>query len=193
VQDFQLSTELSRLLYHLPTPELSIQFSANCLVAISSQSSATVHSRDSFNPSLSCLRSSLHNLEAAATESTVFWQFLCCYRGIFTPPLHRNGSSVACVFISVGTCLPNNCLAMNVCSGSAIPACRRYVTLLLSRVGVSYKTGFGLVDWIYCTLYIHNSRLQAIQHYRYSTHFQFTVTHALESSIFTSRILATDL
>jgi hypothetical protein len=33
-------------------------------------------------------------------------------------------------------------------------------------LGVTYKTGFGLDDWIYCTLYIHNSELQAIQRYR---------------------------
>jgi hypothetical protein len=38
---------------------------------------------------------------------------------------------------------------------------------ILSSVGggggcVTYKTGFGLDDWIYCTLYIHNSELQAI-------------------------------
>jgi hypothetical protein len=42
---------------------------------------------------------------------------------------------------------------------------------MLSRVGVTYKTGFGLDYWIYCTLYIHNSGRQAIQRYRYSTHF----------------------
>jgi hypothetical protein len=39
------------------------------------------------------------------------------------------------------------------------------------RVQFTYKTGFGLDDWIYCTLYIHNSGLKAIQRYRYSTHF----------------------
>jgi hypothetical protein len=32
----------------------------------------------------------------------------------------------------------------------------------LSRVGVIYKTGFGLYNLIYCTLYIHNSGLQAM-------------------------------
>jgi hypothetical protein len=36
---------------------------------------------------------------------------------------------------------------------------------------VTYKTGFGLDVWIYCTLYIHNSGLQGIQRYCYSTHF----------------------
>jgi hypothetical protein len=33
---------------------------------------------------------------------------------------------------------------------------------ILSRLGVTYKTGFGLDDWIDYNLYIHNSRLQAI-------------------------------
>jgi hypothetical protein len=37
---------------------------------------------------------------------------------------------VACVFIFDGTCLPSRCLAINVYSGSAIPAFRRHVTLL---------------------------------------------------------------
>jgi hypothetical protein len=54
--------------------------------------------------------------------------------------------------------------------------------------------GFELVDGIYCTLCINNSGLQAIQRYRWSTHtLQFTITHALRFSVFTSRILATDL
>jgi hypothetical protein len=30
--------------------------------------------------------------------------------------------------------------------------------LILSRVGVTYKTGFGLDDWIYCTLYNNTAR-----------------------------------
>jgi hypothetical protein len=60
--------------------------------------------------------------------------------------------------------------------------------------GVTYKTGSGLNDWIYCTLYIHTVRdyrqhiAIAIVHI-----FQFTVTHALGFSVFTSHILATDL
>jgi hypothetical protein len=68
---------------------------------------------------------------------------------------------------------------------------------ILSRLGglhVTHKTGFGLNDWIYCTLYIHTSR-----HYRQCSSisvlhtFQFTVTQAQGSSVFTSHILATDL
>jgi hypothetical protein len=36
---------------------------------------------------------------------------------------------VAYVFVAAGTCLPSRCLAMNVYSGSAIPAFRRHVTI----------------------------------------------------------------
>jgi hypothetical protein len=57
---------------------------------------------------------------------------------------------------------------------------------------VTYKTGFSLDDWIYCSLYIYTFRdYRQLQRYRYSTHFQFT--HALGFSVFTCRILATDL
>jgi hypothetical protein len=54
--------------------------------------------------------------------------------------------------------------------------------------------GFGLDDWIYCTLYIHT-----VWNYRqYSAiailhTFKFTIPHSLGFSVFTSRILATDL
>jgi hypothetical protein len=33
------------------------------------------------------------------------------------------------------------------------------------------RWGFGLDDWIYCSLYIHNSRLQVIQRYPWFIHF----------------------
>jgi hypothetical protein len=58
---------------------------------------------------------------------------------------------------------------------------------------VTYKTGFGLDDWIYSHV-IHTT-----QDYRqYSAiadlhTLQFTVTHALRFSVFTRRFLATDL
>jgi hypothetical protein len=55
------------------------------------------------------------------------------------------------------------------------------VERILSRfrgLRVTYKKGFGLDDWIYCTLYSHISGLQAIQRYRWCTPLQFTVTHA---------------
>jgi hypothetical protein len=62
---------------------------------------------------------------------------------------------------------------------------------ILSRVGVTYKTGF----WIgYIAPYIFRNR----DYRRYSTiadlhTLQFIVTHALGFSVFTSRILATNL
>jgi hypothetical protein len=64
----------------------------------------------------------------------------------------------------------------------------------LSRFGVTYRRVSGSDDWIYCTLYIHTIR----DYRQYSAiavlhTFQFTVAHALEFSVFTSRILATDL
>jgi hypothetical protein len=52
--------------------------------------------------------------------------------------------------------------------------------MILSRVGVIYKMGFGSDDWYY----------SAISDLR---NLQFNVTRALGFSVFTSRILATDL
>jgi hypothetical protein len=54
------------------------------------------------------------------------------------------------------------------------------VGLMLPRVGVTYKKGFGLDDWIYCTIYIHTVR----DYRQYSTliilhTLQFPVAHAL--------------
>jgi hypothetical protein len=54
--------------------------------------------------------------------------------------------------------------------------------------------GSGLDDWTYWHLYIYTVRdYRQLQRYRYSTHFQYTVAHALGFSVFTSRIPATDL
>jgi hypothetical protein len=59
---------------------------------------------------------------------------------------------------------------------------------------VTYKTGFGLDDWIYCTLYSHTTRYYrqysaiAIVHI-----FQCPITHTLGFLVFTSCILAMDL
>jgi hypothetical protein len=72
---------------------------------------------------------------------------------------------------------------------------RRILRIILSRVWVTidYRRGFELDNWIYWHL-IHTIRdCKQLQRYRYSTHFQFTVTHALGFSVFTSRNLATDL
>jgi hypothetical protein len=63
---------------------------------------------------------------------------------------------------------------------------------ILSRLGATYKTGFGFDDWIYCTLFNHTFR----DYRQYSAiavlhTFQLTVANALGISAFTSRILAT--
>jgi hypothetical protein len=49
-------------------------------------------------------------------EPTQKTQPLYCWEGVFTAPLHKNGSYfiVACIFIAAGMCLPSRCLAMNV-------------------------------------------------------------------------------
>jgi hypothetical protein len=50
----------------------------------------------------------------------------------------------------------------------------------------------GWLDLLHL-IHSHSSGLLVMQRYRYSTHFQLTVAHALGFSVFTSRILATDL
>jgi hypothetical protein len=68
------------------------------------------------------------------------------------------------------------------------------------RVRVKIMTVSTLDDWIIGTSVTsslnynqYNSYLQSIQHYRWFTHFQFTIAHALGFWISTSRLLATDL
>jgi hypothetical protein len=69
----------------------------------------------------------------------------------------------------------------------------KYIFTCRGRLFVTYKTGFGLYDWIYWHL-SHTTwdyrQYSAISDLRT---LQFTVTHALGFSAFTSRILATDL
>jgi hypothetical protein len=56
---------------------------------------------------------------------------LYCWRGVFTAPLYSNGSysSVACLFVAGGMCLPTRCLTMNVYSDFTIPIFGRHVTI----------------------------------------------------------------
>jgi hypothetical protein len=58
---------------------------------------------------------------------------------------------------------------------------------------VTYKTGFWLDDWIYCTLYTQLGSIGNCSAIIDLHSLQFTVTHALGFSAFTSRIQATDL
>jgi hypothetical protein len=59
---------------------------------------------------------------------------------------------------------------------------------------VTYNTSFGLVDRIYCTLYIHTTRDCRKYSAIADLHtLQFTVSHELMFSVFTSRILAMEL
>jgi hypothetical protein len=77
------------------------------------------------------LWSSLYSLGATPTENMLSKQFLYFNRGVFTSPLHRNGSSsiVPCEFVAAGMCLPSRCLVIDVCSGSTILDFRRNVTI----------------------------------------------------------------
>jgi hypothetical protein len=44
-------------------------------------------------------------------------------------PFPNNPPVVASVFVAAGSCLPSRCLAINVCSGSTIPAFRHHITV----------------------------------------------------------------
>jgi hypothetical protein len=84
------------------------------------------------------------------------------------------------------------CLLNDKCEQIAGPGFN--LQIILCRVGVTYRTGFGLDGSIYCALYIHTDR----DYRQYSAiailHIlQFTVVQALGFSAFTSGISATDL
>jgi hypothetical protein len=56
------------------------------------------------------------------------------------------------------------------------------------------QTGFVLDDWVYCIINIHRVRDNSYHSAITVPHtLQFTVTHSLGNSVFTSRILETDL
>jgi hypothetical protein len=60
------------------------------------------------------------------------------------PSLQLNKSSiVAYIFVTMGTFVPSRCLAMNVYSGSVIPAFMHHVTIL------SFHLSFGLPGGLY--------------------------------------------
>jgi hypothetical protein len=70
--------------------------------------------------------------------------------------------------------------------------CRGYVKRAphsISRLGVTYKSEFGLEDWIYCTLCVYTTR----DYRQYSAIAILRTFSSLGFSVFISRILATDL
>jgi hypothetical protein len=69
-----------------------------------------------------------YNHFALTTQKT---QLFYCYKGVFTEPLHSNGSHliVACVFVATWMCLPSRCLAMNVYSKFTNPVFGRHATV----------------------------------------------------------------
>jgi hypothetical protein len=75
----------------------------------------------------------LYNYFARATEKT---QPPYCWEGVFTAPVHSNGSYsiVSCEFVSAGIRLRSRCLAMNVYSDFTIPTFGRHVTILLMQL-----------------------------------------------------------
>jgi hypothetical protein len=78
-------------------------------------------------------------------------------------------------------------------NGTRQPLIYAYDSVTCRGYCVTCKAGFGLGDWIYWHL-IHTTR----DYRQYSAitdlhTVQFTITHALGFSVFTSRILATDL
>jgi hypothetical protein len=70
----------------------------------------------------------LYNHFARTTQQT---RPLYCWEGVFTAPLHSNGSYsiVACVFVAAGMFLPSRCLAINFYSDFTIPDFERHVTI----------------------------------------------------------------
>jgi hypothetical protein len=110
--NYQLWNSQSSSLLQLPT----------ILITISSQSSSTANSRDCPQFCISCALDPHYIASGRPQQKTPFPNDSSVVIEMYTLPFHRNGSSsiVVCVFISEGTCLPSWCLAMNICSGSAI-------------------------------------------------------------------------
>jgi hypothetical protein len=70
-------------------------------------------------------------------------------------PIHclETGSSiVACLFVSEGICLPSRCLAIDVSSGSMIPAFGRHVTIRVQKLDLLPTSGVReelfLLRWV---------------------------------------------
>jgi hypothetical protein len=57
---------------------------------------------------------------------------------------------------------------------------------------MTHKTGFGFANWIYCTLHTVLGTAGIYSAIADLHTLQFTITHTLGFSVFTSRMLATD-
>jgi hypothetical protein len=119
---------LLAIFLQLPIPKTEL----NSIPLLPSSYPGRLASRNStpFCAASTRFRTLLYNHFATTTQKT---QPLYCWEGMFTVPLHSNGSYsvVACVFIAAGMCLPSHCLAMNVCSDFTILAFRGYVTVYI--------------------------------------------------------------
>jgi hypothetical protein len=67
------------------------------------------------------------------------------------------------------------------------------ISIYIANVWVTYKTGSGSDEWIYCTLYTTPRNYRQYSPTAILHSLQFTVPHALGFSVFTSRILVTNL
>jgi hypothetical protein len=69
------------------------------------------------------------------TQPLYYWE------GVFTAPLHSNGScsTVACIFVAPRICLQSCSLAMDVCSDFKIPVFGCHVTVRLNRIQWLYN------------------------------------------------------
>jgi hypothetical protein len=99
---------------------------------------SSIHNLISTNSLLSLLKHPAElNCTQHSTNSQLFPQLAWGLRYIASGPTPQktpfvtNSSIVAHVFTVAGTCLPSRCLAMNIYSGSTIPAFRRHVTLCI--------------------------------------------------------------
>jgi hypothetical protein len=86
-------------------------------------------------------RTLLYNDFALTTQKT---QPIYCLEGVFTAPLHSNGSYsiVSCVFVAAGICLRSRCLAMNVYSDFTTLASRRHVTIFIEKRSHVWSSSF---------------------------------------------------
>jgi hypothetical protein len=113
---------------------------SNSFLAISSKSSSTAISR--IRPNLFLAVWGPPYIASRRTHRK--HRFLYCCDGVFTAPLHDNGSySIAArLFVLVGMCLLSSCLAVVVSYDFTIPAFRRHATItIITLILIVLATG----------------------------------------------------